>query len=95
MPVLKEIKLRRPITEGKTTIETVKVMEPTVGALRGLQLAPLVQMDTGALSRLLPRITDPILTEDQVAELHPADFAMMGGLVSVFLNAPEAMSEFL
>lgn len=95
MAVLKEIELRKKLTEGKTEITSVKLMEPSAGSLRGLQLGPLVQMDVNSIIKLLPRITDPILTEDHVAELHPADLAMMGALVSGFLNAPEAMGELL
>jgi hypothetical protein len=59
---------------------------PAPGELRGLKLADILQLDVGALIRLVPRISAPALREDQVAQLSLADFARLGGAVVGFFD---------
>lgn len=75
----------KPITE-------IEIMKPTAGALRGLQLAMLQAQDVNQLSKLLPRITQPALTSDQVWELDPADLAAIANRVSLFFMTREQLA---
>lgn len=69
--------------ENGDDITVVEVLRPTVGALRGLMLAQVQMQDVNTLLKLLPRITKPSLSPDQVAELDPSDFADMANQVSL------------
>lgn len=79
------VTLESPIPRGDTTITTLRVRKPRAGELRGTQLVNLLHMDVAALEIVLPRITDPVLTRQDVAQLDPADLTQIGMEVSAFL----------
>lgn len=81
----KTIPLDAPITRGETSIETLVLTKPGVGALRGISLSALVTMDVDALITLLPRITSPALTKADVMALDIADLVAIGDAVMGFL----------
>jgi hypothetical protein len=66
---------------------------PDTGALRGLKLTDVLQMDVNAMCRLLPRITDPALMPDEVAALPPADLLMLSSEVVSFFVTDEMVAE--
>ncbi len=83
-----DIQLTHPITFGSDSIENVQLRKPQAGELRGIKLLDVMQMDVSAYIQLLPRITAPMLTEQQVSELDPADLMkVMNGVQSFFLDA--------
>ena len=93
---LNRINLISPLTQADgTTITAVHVAKPTVGAMRGLQLAMIQMQDVNALAKLLPRITAPALTTDDVFALDPADFAALANLVSLFFMTQEQLNMVL
>ncbi|CAN0621021.1 Phage tail protein E [Burkholderia multivorans] len=77
--------LDTPIVRGSQTIERVTLRKPTSGELRGVSLSDLVNLDVAALSKVLPRISSPTLTNHDVANLDPADLVQLGGIFSGFL----------
>lgn len=79
------ITLDQPIKRGDAEITTVELRRPASGELRGLNLTDLLQMDVAALQRVLPRITTPTLTEQEIAALDPADLLQLGSTVAGFL----------
>ncbi|MDO8931503.1 MAG: phage tail assembly protein [Rhodocyclaceae bacterium] len=79
------IKLEIPIKRGETEITEVTLRRPKSGELRGVSLIELLQMNVDAVSKVLPRISDPSLTPFEVSELDPADLVKMGAEVSSFL----------
>ena len=81
----KPITLDTPITRGETKITEITLRKPTAGELRGCNLTDLLQMDVAALQRVLPRITSPALTEQDVSRMDPADMLQLGTEVSGFL----------
>ena len=85
MQTTKTITLDTPIKRGETSIDSVEVRKPVSGELRGCNLTDLLQMDVVALTKVLPRITNPTLTEQEVARMDPADMLQMGTEVSGFL----------
>lgn len=89
----KTITLDTPIQRGETTIATVELRRPKAGELRGANLTDLLQMDVGALIKVLPRITTPSLTEADVSGLDPADLTQMGGACAGFLLPRAALGE--
>lgn len=77
--------LDTPITRGAQTITKVTLRKPSSGELRGVSLSDLVNLDVAALSKVLPRISSPTLTDRDVATLDPADLVQLGGIFAGFL----------
>lgn len=76
--------LEVPIQRGEQLITAITLRKPDAGSLRGIKLMDLLQMDVGALSTLLPRITSPALTPADVSKLDPVDLISLGTEVSTF-----------
>ena len=83
------ITLDTPIQRGTQTITEVTLRKPSAGELRGTSLQALCNLDVDALSKVLPRITSPMLTDADVARMDPADLVQMGAMFAGFL-APKA-----
>jgi hypothetical protein len=86
----KTITLDTPLKRGETEIKQVVLRKPAAGELRGLNVADILQMDVTANIKLLPRISDPTLTEADVAALDPADLTQLASAVSGFF-LPKAL----
>lgn len=84
-PTTKEITLDTPLKRGDKVITTITLRKPMAGELRGLNLNDILQMDVNALKKVLPRITTPIITEQDVDQLDPADLVDLGSNVALFL----------
>lgn len=69
--------------DGKD-VTGIDLRKPQTGELRGLKMTDVLQMDTDAMIKLLPRITQPALTSAQVASLDPADFIALCGKAVLF-----------
>ena len=81
----KTVTLDQVIQRGDTTITEVQLRKPRAGEMRGLNMTDVVQMDVNALTKLLPRITTPILTEAEIGNMDPADLLQLGSEVAGFL----------
>jgi hypothetical protein len=79
------VTLDKPITRGSNTHESLTLRKPSSGELRGVSLLELMQMDVQALSKVLPRISSPSLTAQEVNAMDPADLLACGVAVSGFL----------
>jgi len=87
------VTLDTPIVRGSQSIETVTLRKPMAGELRGVALVELLQMQVEALATVLPRITTPTLTKQDVFNMNPADLLQCAQKVAVFLLPKSAMSE--
>ncbi len=83
--ITETITLDDPIPRGKQTVTELQIRKPRSGALRGVALTDVLQMQVDALTKLLPRITEPALTEPEVRAMDPADLVQCGGVVAGFL----------
>lgn len=79
------ITLDMPIHRGDQVINVVTLRKPNAGEMRGLSLHELASMEVGALSRLIPRISNPSLVDHEVRGLDPADLTEMGVSIASFL----------
>lgn len=79
------VTLDEPIQRGSGSITQVTLRKPRAGSLRGLNLTDIAQMNVTALQKLLPRISEPTLTEQDVADMSPADLVACGVEVASFL----------
>lgn len=80
----KTVALDDPIIRGEQEIGVLRVNRPTAGALRGVSLIAVANLDVSALQTLLPRICDPILTPKEIANIGPADLMALGAAVATF-----------
>lgn len=86
----KTITLDVPLVRGDQQITTLVLRRPTTGALRGVSITSVLQMDTGAIMAVLPRISTPTLTKQDVEKLDIADLTECGiTLASFFLRKSE------
>ncbi len=94
VPQSPSITLDTPIKRGDQVITTVDLHKPNSGALRGVALANLLQMDVESLALVVPRISAPPLTKHEVLAMDPADLLQIGSEVAGFLlpkaSRPEA-----
>lgn len=72
------IPLETPIPRGDGSIASVTLRKPSSGELRGVALADLLRLDVAALITVLPRITSPTLTTQDVAALDLVDLTALG-----------------
>ena len=86
------VTLEFPIARGASTITQLHLRKPKAGALRGINLAELLQLRAEAVMVLLPRITEPPLLKHEVENMEPVDLIACATEVVNFL-APQATLE--
>lgn len=79
------VTLETPIQRGAGVIDVVQLRKPLAGALRGINLAELLLLRAEAVMKLLPRITTPTLTQQDVEQMEPADLVACASEVVNFL----------
>ena len=82
---IRTVALDAPIQRGEQTIESIQIRKPKSGELRGLALVELGQLKVDALTKLLPRVTMPMLTPAEVSNMDPADLLACGAEIGSFL----------
>lgn len=86
------VRLDCPVRRGETEIAEVQVRKPDSGALRGTNFHDLCKLDVAMLEKVLPRVIVPVLTQQEVAELDPADKLSLGTEIANFL-LPKALRQ--
>lgn len=84
------ITLETPVKRGEQVIDQITLMKPNAGTLRGVSLASVANSDVDALIKVLPRVTAPSLTEQEVAALELPDLVALAGKVIGFLSPNSA-----
>lgn len=84
-PEFRTVALDTPVPRGEATIGSIQLRKPRSGELRGLSLVDLGQLKVDALTKILPRITVPPLTEAEVGNMEPADLLACGAEIGSFL----------
>lgn len=79
------IELDTPIKRGEQKITSIELRKPSAGELRGVHLGELLSFDVGSLIKVIPRISIPTLTEQEVAAMDPADLVAVATKVGSFL----------
>ena len=87
------IPLSTPIRRGDTEITNITLRKPAGGELRGMSLAALLNIDASAVMQLLPRISSPTLTAQEVAVLDPADLTACGLEIASFLLPASSLQD--
>jgi hypothetical protein len=89
----KTVRLDTPIARGNTVITEIVLRKPQSGALRGTRLQAIMDMDVGAMMTVIPRISTPVLTSQEMAELDPADLTAMAVEVVTFLLPKSVLAD--
>lgn len=76
--------LSEPVVRGDTKIESLFIRKPRGGELRGLTLQDVINTDFLTLFKLIPRISEPPITQEEAEALDPADLAEIGGVLRGF-----------
>lgn len=82
----KTITLKHALVRGETKIREIQIRKPNVPALKGLKLLDLMQSDVNAISILLPRISQPMLTKADIDRLDIVDFTELTGAIFEVMN---------
>ena len=89
------VALDTPIKRGETEITSITLNKPNAGALRGVSLRGLLDFQADDIIKVLPRVTEPTLTDSEASRLDPADLVQMGGVIAGFLLPKRVMAEAL
>lgn len=79
-----------PVKRGGQLIDSVTLIKPTAGTLRGVSLAAVAQSEVDALIKVLPRMTYPALTEAEISAMELPDLLTLAGKVIGFLSPNSA-----
>ena len=82
--------LSKAVTRDGKPVTAITLREPSAGELRGIKLFDLVQGNTGALIDLLPRISTPTLTKQEVLSLSLRDTMLALNLVATMITGEAA-----
>ncbi|ARU88280.1 phage tail assembly protein [Pseudomonas sp. M30-35] len=80
------IELVNVITRGTQKTKSITLRKPGSGELRGLRLSDLLQGDVNAVIRVVPRISEPSLTEQEVSAMDVYNLTECADAIAVFLQ---------
>lgn len=78
------LKLSTPIKRGDKELTEIVLHKPNVAAMRGIALRLLLDMNVDAVVAVLPRISDPQLSEGEINNLDAPDLLQAAILVAGF-----------
>lgn len=81
-PKSSTITLETPIYRSEQAISEIVMRHPVTRDLQGLSLLAILQMDVTTLIELLPRLTTPALTKQDVMNMSISDLAQFATVVS-------------
>ena len=82
-----------PLMRGETAIAKVTLRRPLGGALRGVKLVDLYNLDLVAVAKVLPRISEPVITEQEFLTMEASDCASIAGEIVAFLLTKKQRDE--
>ncbi|KGB02976.1 mu-like prophage FluMu gp41 family protein [Enterobacteriaceae bacterium ATCC 29904] len=84
------VTLETPLKRGEQLVTEITLIKPNAGTLRGVSLAAVANSEVDALIKVLPRMTAPMLTEQEVAAMELPDLVALAGQVVGFLSPSSA-----
>lgn len=87
------IPLEFPLKRGETELKTITLHKPNSGSLRGVSLRDCFEMQTDAVVTLVPRISDPKITPQEMAKIDPCDLLQMAAAIANFVLPPSLVAE--
>lgn len=84
VPLWVDCQFETGFARGEDQVTKIRLRKPTGGELRGLNLQSLLSADADAIIKILPRISDPILTIADAEALEANDFAEAADAITGF-----------
>lgn len=88
---MNSVNLSEPVTIDGVECTAIELRKPRAGEMRGLKLTEVLQMDAMTMIKLLPRISNPPLSEAQVANLEAEDFTELATKTVLFFVRQEQL----
>ncbi len=83
-PTATVLTLQHPIQREGGPIAALTLRKPKAGELRGLNINNIMAGDVTTIMTLLPRISSPIITAHEAAQLEAEDIAEAAGTILLF-----------
>ncbi|WP_447529821.1 phage tail assembly protein [Vreelandella sp. TE19] len=80
------VELETPLKRGKNDVTEIIVRKPMSGGMRGVSLVDIMNLDVAALTKVMPRITTPALTEAELKTMDIVDLVQLGTALNGFLT---------
>lgn len=80
------VELETPLKRGKNEVSEITVRKPMSGGMRGVSLVDIMNLDVAALTKVMPRITTPALTEAELKTMDIVDLVQLGTALNGFLT---------
>lgn len=88
------VKLEFPIERANNqTIESLTIHKPKTRHLKGINNVDLANLNTDAVLKVLPRVTEPPVFADDLENLDPHDLIALGGAIVSFFASKEERRE--
>lgn len=87
------ITLEVPLKRGDNEITAITLHKPNAGHLRGVSLKDCFEMNTDAVVALVPRISDPQVTPQEMNKFDPSDLLQMASVIANFVLPPSLVAE--
>lgn len=79
------VELDTPLKRGDQTFKAVTLRKPKGGALRGAKVVDLLNLDLVAASKVVPRISSPVITAQEFLDMEGEDCTAIAGEIAAFL----------
>lgn len=87
-----EITLDKPIERGTSQITKLTLHKPNSGALRGVSIRSVLDMDVDTIITVIPRISEPKLTDDEAKKIDLPDLMQAGVALAGFFMPKAALA---
>lgn len=86
IPTFAQVTLKKPITRGEKTIDTIGLRRPDSGELRGLSLVAVARLEVDVIATLIARIAVPHVSPEEFTRMDPSDMLAIGGVIAGFFG---------
>lgn len=76
---------------GIGEVKEIVLAAPKVSQLKGIKMLDILQGDGDAVAKLIPRISKPAISPEDLDKLHPSDFSSIFQAILGFFVPAETM----
>lgn len=84
-PLTVTVDLDNPLKRGDQTFDKVVLRKPLGGATSGAKIVDLLNLDLIAASKVVPRISSPVITAQEFLNMEVEDCTAIAGEIAGFL----------
>lgn len=81
-----KITLSNPVNVDGKEVTEITLRRPKAGELRGLQIQSIAMGDVNAVIKLVPRISQPPLSETDMANMDVSDFGTIATVLTMMTS---------